>query len=61
MSVFKKATKSQAKLRAAIFGPSGAGKTFSSLRIATGLGGRIAVSDGELGGARFEVEIGEDS
>lgn len=47
MAGFKKATKAQAKLRAAIFGPSGAGKTFTSLRVATGLGGRIAVIDTE--------------
>jgi hypothetical protein len=47
MAGFKRATKAQAKLRAAVFGPSGAGKTFTSLRIATGLGGRIAVIDTE--------------
>lgn len=57
MSVFKKATKSQAKLRAAIFGPSGAGKTFSSLRIATGLGGRIAVIDTERGSAAKYADL----
>lgn len=46
---FKKATKAQAKLRAAIFGPSGAGKTFSGLRIAEGMAGdgRIGVIDSE--------------
>jgi len=49
MAGFKKATKSQAKARVAVFGPSGAGKTFSCLRIATGLagGGRVAVIDTE--------------
>lgn len=57
MSVFKKATKSQAKLRAAIFGPSGAGKTFSSLRIATGLGGKIAVIDTERGSAAKYADL----
>ena len=61
---FKKATKSQAKLRAAIFGPSGAGKTFSSLRIATGLadGKPVAFIDTERGSAskysdRFEFDV----
>lgn len=44
---FKRATKAAAKLRAAIFGPSGAGKTYTSLRVASGLGGRIAVIDTE--------------
>jgi len=48
---FQAATKAQAKLRAALFGPSGAGKTFSALRMATGIGGRIAVIDTERGSA----------
>ena len=48
---FKKATKSSARLRAALFGPSGAGKTFTALRIAAGLGGPIAVIDTERGSA----------
>ena len=47
MSGFKRATKAAAKLRAAVFGPSGAGKTFTSLRIAKGIGGRMAVIDTE--------------
>jgi hypothetical protein len=61
---FKKATKAAAKLRAAVFGPSGAGKTFTSLRIATGLaaGGPIAVIDTERGSAskyadRFSFDV----
>ena len=46
---FKKATKAQAKLRAAIFGPSGAGKTYTSLRVGEGLAGdgRIGLIDSE--------------
>lgn len=47
MSVFKRAEKSQSKLRLALFGPSGAGKTYTALRIATGMGKRIAVFDTE--------------
>lgn len=61
---FKKASKAQAKLRAAIFGPSGAGKTYTSLRVATGLasGGTVAVIDTERGSAskyadRFEFDV----
>jgi len=59
---FKKASKEQAKLRLAVFGPSGSGKTFSALRIATGLGGRVAVIDTERGSAskyadRFEFDV----
>jgi len=62
MAGFKKATKAAAKLRAAIFGPSGAGKTYTSLRMAKGLGGRIAVIDTERGSAakysdRFEFDV----
>lgn len=53
---FKTATRSQQKLRAAIDGPSGAGKTFSALRmgfalIDAGLGTRLAVIDTENGSA----------
>lgn len=44
---FIKATKAKAKLRMAITGPSGAGKTMTALRIASGLGGKIAVIDSE--------------
>lgn len=46
---FKKATKAQAKLRAAIFGPSGAGKTYTSMRVGKGLAGdgRMGVIDSE--------------
>lgn len=59
---FKKATKQQAKLRAAFFGPSGAGKTFTALRVASGMGKPIAVVDTERGSAskyadRFEFDV----
>lgn len=59
---FRKATKEQAKLRAAVFGPSGAGKTFTSLRMAKGLGGRTALIDTERGSAskysdRFDFDV----
>lgn len=47
MMAFTKATKAKAKLRMAITGPSGAGKTMTALRIASGLGGKIAVIDSE--------------
>ena len=51
MVTFQRASKRRAKLRCAVFGPSGAGKTYSCLRIATGMGGRIAVIDTEHGSA----------
>lgn len=60
--MFQKATKEAAKLRAALFGPSGAGKTFTALRLATGIGGPIAVVDSERGTAskyadRFDFDV----
>lgn len=51
MSMFKKATRAQAKLRLALVGPSGAGKTYTALSIARHLGQRIAVIDTEHGSA----------
>ena len=62
MGVFKKAEKSKSKLRAAFFGPSGAGKTYSALAIASGMGKKIAVMDSEHGSAakysdRFDFDV----
>jgi len=51
MTGFQKATKHQAKLRMALTGPSGSGKTYTALRMATALGGSIAVIDTEHGSA----------
>lgn len=47
--MFRPATRNNAKLRLALCGPSGSGKTYSALRIAKGLGGRIALIDTERG------------
>jgi hypothetical protein len=47
---FKRATKSQAKLRMALMGPSGSGKTFTALSVAATFG-RVAVIDTEHGSA----------
>ena len=44
---FVKATKKQCKLRACLIGVAGSGKSYSALRMATGLGGKIAVIDTE--------------
>ena len=46
---FTKATRKRVKLRLALVGPSGSGKTLGALRIAKGLGGRVAVIDTEAG------------
>jgi hypothetical protein len=48
---FQKATKKKAKLRMALVGPSGAGKTYTALAIATSLGQRVALIDTERGSA----------
>lgn len=48
---FQKATRKKTKLKLAVTGPSGSGKTFSALRLAKGLGGRIAFIDTENGSA----------
>lgn len=52
----RKATKSQARLRLALIGPAGAGKTFSALSIATGLGQKIAVIDTERGSSELYAD-----
>lgn len=44
---FKKASKKNARLRLALMGASGSGKTFSALEIAKGLGSKIALIDTE--------------
>jgi len=57
----KKATKEQSKLRLAIYGLSGGGKTYSALSIAEGLvdvfGGKIAVLDTEFRSASKYANI----
>lgn len=59
MSRFKKAERKQAKLRLAITGPSGAGKTYSALLVAKGIGGKIAVIDTERGSASLYAGLPE--
>ena len=49
MSVFRKAERRKAKLRLAITGPAGSGKTYGALLVAQGLGGKIAIIDTENG------------
>ncbi|RKG47490.1 ATP-binding protein [Acinetobacter cumulans] len=54
---FKKAQRKNAKLRLAIAGPTGAGKTFGALILAKGIGGRIAVADTENSSAELYDDI----
>lgn len=51
MLKFTTATKEQAKLRLALYGPPGSGKTYTSLSLAQALGKKVAVIDTEHGRA----------
>lgn len=56
---FKKAQKTQVRLRLAMFGPAGAGKTYSALRLGTGMlrdGERMAVIDTEFGSSAMYAD-----
>ena len=60
--MFKKASKKQCKLRLALFGVSGGGKTYSALLLAQGLGGKVALIDTEHKSAskyadRFDFDV----
>lgn len=59
MSIFRKAERRKAKLRLAITGPAGSGKTYGALLIAQGLGGRIAMIDTENGSGDLYSSICE--
>jgi predicted YcjX-like family ATPase len=53
---FKKAIKRRQRLRLAIDGVSGSGKTYTALAIASGIGGKIAVIDTEHGSASLYAD-----
>ena len=55
--MFQKATRKQAYLRLALTGPSGAGKTYSALLLAKGLGGNIAFIDTEHGSGSLYSDL----
>lgn len=50
-NLFKRATKTQSRLRLALVGPSGSGKTYTALALAQGLSKSIALIDTERGSA----------
>ena len=54
---FRKAVKYDAKLRFAACGPSGSGKTFTLLKLATELGGSVALIDTERGSASKYADL----
>ena len=57
--MFRKAERKQAKLRLALCGPAGSGKTYSALLIAQGLapGGKIALVDTEAGSGELYADM----
>lgn len=55
----RKAERKKAKLRLGIAGPSGAGKTFSALKLAFGLGGKVGLIDTEHGSGDLYAHLGE--
>jgi KaiC/GvpD/RAD55 family RecA-like ATPase len=59
---FQPASKKRSRARVALVGPSGSGKTYTALRIATGIGGKVALIDTERGSAskyadRFKFDV----
>lgn len=60
MNIFRKAERKAAKLRAALCGTSGSGKTYSALLLARGLAGesgRIAIIDTERGSSELYSDL----
>lgn len=60
MGIFKRATKTAAKLRMAIAGPAGSGKTYTALILASvlaGPNGKVAVIDTEHGSASKYADL----
>lgn len=55
----KKAQRMKAKLRLGIAAPSGAGKTYSALLLAFGLGGKIGLIDTEHGSGHLYAHLGD--
>ncbi|MDO7788809.1 ATP-binding protein [Desulforamulus aquiferis] len=56
---FQRAQRKRAKLRLALAGPAGAGKTYSALLISFGIGGKVAMIDTERGSGELYSHLGE--
>jgi hypothetical protein len=54
---FVKAQREQVKLRLGVLGAAGSGKTYSAIKLAAGMGGKIAVIDTENGSASLYAHI----
>ena len=59
MVEIRKAVRKKAKLRLGIAAPSGAGKTYSSLLLAFGLGQKIGLIDTEHGSGDLYADLGD--
>ena len=59
MSIYRKAERRKAKLRLAITGPAGSGKTYGALLVAFGIGGKIALLDTENGSGDLYSALGD--
>lgn len=57
--MFRKAEKSKSKLRLAITGPAGSGKTYSALQVAFGIGGKIGLICTEHGSGELYSTLGD--
>lgn len=55
----RKAERRKAKLRLALIGPTGSGKTFSALRMAFGIGGKVGLIDTEHGSGDLYADMGD--
>ena len=58
MSIFRKAERRKAKLRLAITGPAGSGKSYGALLVAFGIGGKVALLDTENGSGDLYSSLG---
>jgi hypothetical protein len=57
--VIRKAERKKSKLRLALVGPTGSGKTYSALQLAFGLGTRIGLIDTEHGSGDLYADLGD--
>jgi hypothetical protein len=55
----RKAERKKAKLRLGIAAPSGAGKTYSALKLAFGIGGKVGLIDTEHGSGDLYAHLGD--
>jgi len=58
MGGFQRAQRRRVYMKLALTGPSGSGKTYSALRVAFGIGSRVAMLDSENGSGSLYAHIG---